>query len=373
VSEPLVCLSLTRAEAERLQSDGPRRDILVLAERLGAEVLYRESGTKSRGIRGKIFGPQIQHAWAASARASKHNVVFADGEHVGLPLLGFLALRRRRRTRVVMLCHLIDKPWKRRLLKLGTWLVPDGTLVVHSAVQQKVAQGAANRRWDVQLVPYQVDSEFWRPAEQPQNPRPLVVTAGSENRDYETLSGAAAGLDVDIRIAAGSHWAREQASVTTTPPNLEYIQRTLPFAELRKLYASADLVVVPLHPVTNQSGVTTLLEAMSMGKAVITSATPGQREIVSGPLIKDGSCDTAATADRGPRVFGLEHAETTGAYVPVHDAAALRAAILYLAANPEVRQRMGAAGRLVAEECFSVESFAERFAQVIDSAAAKHR
>src|SRR5690606_40718287 len=129
----LICFSVSREEAERLAEGGPRRDIPELAKLLDGTLLYRSSGSGKgpRWIR-RLAGPHIRHAWNAARAARKFDVVFADGEHVGLPLLLFLALRMNRRQRVVMLGHFMDRRWKQLLCRLGTRLVPGGTFVLHS-------------------------------------------------------------------------------------------------------------------------------------------------------------------------------------------------------------------------------------------------
>lgn len=102
----LLCVSVTKDEAARLQADGPRRDFVEVARAVDGELLYRDTEQTRRGIWGRLMGPHLHHAWRAAARVQRGDVVFADGEHVGLPLLAFLAMRRRRPGRVVVLGHL---------------------------------------------------------------------------------------------------------------------------------------------------------------------------------------------------------------------------------------------------------------------------
>lgn len=363
----LVCFSVTKQEAQRLAQDGPRRDITSLAERLCADVLYRQDRAR-RGPRWlrRLAGPHVRDAWAAASGASKYDVVFADGEHIGLPLLFFLAARRRRHKRVVILGHLIDRPWKRLLLRAGSQLVPGGVLVVHSTVQGAIARGSAHKSWSVEILPYQVDAQFWARTYRPVHGRPHVVAVGSESRDYATLAQAVDGLGVDATIAAGSHWARKRASAASVPENVTYLDRTLTFAELRELYTRADVVVVPLQPVSNQSGVTGILEAMSMSCATVVTATTGQTEVVTGPLVTAEGFDSTATVTRGPQLFGFEpDPGPTGWYVTPHDVDGLRTAILRLIGDADVRQDLGNAARASVERNFRVEQFAERFADVI--------
>jgi glycosyltransferase involved in cell wall biosynthesis len=276
----------------------------------------------------------------------------------------------RRPGRLVMLGHYLDKPWKRALLRAASYVKHGGTVVVHSTAQRDVAAAVLHRSWTVELLPYQVDTAFWDPAKAvpstPGGPQ-LVVAVGAEHRDYDTLLEAVAGLDCETVIAGGSHWARQSSAVSRAVPGVTFLAEPLPFTALRDLYARAALVVVPLHAVTNQSGVTTILEAMSMGLAVVVTATPGQREVVQGPLVTAASEDAAATADRGPAEFGFSRpaGEVTGLYVPPADAPALRAAVAALLRDSDRRGRIGAAGRRAAASCFGIEAFVERLGAVL--------
>ncbi len=84
-----------------------------------------------------------------------------------------------------------------------------------------------------------------------------------------------------------------------------------------------------------------LLEAAAAARPVITTDAPGCREAVV-----DGQ---------------------TGLLVPARDPEALAAALETLLADSALRRRMGEAGRLLAENCFGVESVARQTLQVYDS------
>lgn len=363
-ARPLLLFSMTAAEYARLDAGGPRRDIPLLTQEVDGELLFRrDSGTRS-GFRAKVFGPHVRHAWDAAARAHRDGVVFADGEHVGFPLAAALALRNKRRARLIVLGHHVDKPWKRALLWMATRCVARGTLVLHSRNQADSVKRLLPRSWQLATLPYQVDTAFWTAAPTP-TARPLVVAVGSENRDYAPLIEAARSIDADFCIASGSHWARVQATAGDLPPNVRVITETLPFEALRDLYARAAVVVVPLYPVTNQSGITTILEGMSMARPVVVSATPGQREAITGPLVSTNGPSVAA--DRGPHVLGLpSDARDTGVYVAPGDAQALRHAIQGLLDDPQRARELGSAARQSILANFTVEQFARRFADVIE-------
>jgi glycosyltransferase involved in cell wall biosynthesis len=115
--------------------------------------------------------------------------------------------------------------------------------------------------------------------------------------------------------------------------------------------------------VDNPAGITTILEAMAMGKAVIATATAGQRDVVRGRL-----CTRFGPSGEpigGPFNFGFDGdclSDCTGLYVPPGDPAALRSAIEYLLSHPNEAREMGAAGRRLVEQHMTLDQFVVRVA-----------
>jgi glycosyltransferase involved in cell wall biosynthesis len=156
------------------------------------------------------------------------------------------------------------------------------------------------------------------------------------------LVAAVRGLDADVVIAAASPWSkREDTSAgIDIPPNVTV--RACDQFELRQLYADATLVVVPLQETDFQAGITTILEAMSMGRALVCTRTTGQTD-----TIVEGA---------------------SGRYVPIGDPGALRAAIQALLANPEETARLAAAGQRWAKEHADIDAYAADLAALVEAA-----
>src|SRR5205823_26565 len=131
------------------------------------------------------------------------------------------------------------------------------------------------------LIPFHADHRFYRPLPpSPQAPPRMICSAGLEWRDYPTLIEAVRGLDVEVRLGAASPWSkhRNETQQQELPPNV--VARRYEYAELRRLYADSRFIVVPLYENDFQAGITTILEGMAMGKAVITTSTTGQRDTI---------------------------------------------------------------------------------------------
>ena len=363
----LICVSVSEAQALGLLEDGPRRDFLEMAKAVDGRMLYA-STTRGKGLLGRVLGPHVRQALRASKEVRPGDTCFTDGEHVALPLLFLLWVRRKHSVKVVSLAHFVDRWWKLQLIRMCSRLVPRATLVVHSAAQFAVARKAASRSWNVVLVPYQVDTDFWR-ADRGSSRCSTILAVGSENRDYDTLIRAVEELPATVIIAAGSHWARHPARIESPNSKVRYLENPLPFAALRDHYREAAIVVVPLHDVTNQSGVTVILEAMSMGKAVVVTATRGQQECIEGPLTRgDGTVSRTATSERGPGFFGdVTVGDPTGAYVSPGDVLSLRAALTRLLDDPSLCEEMGMAAREAAVRHFTLERYVSTMAALMGS------
>lgn len=359
-----IIASATEEATARMVAGGPRRDFVELAKATGARIHFA-SGQRPTGVMGRLFGPHVRQAWRVAGEVKAGDVIFADGEHTGLPLVAALRLRRKR-NRVVMLGHFVSKRWKSRIMRIASYLERDITLVLHSVVQERAARRATGGRWSVLLVPYQVDADFWtqdcsreRPAET------HVVSVGAEHRDYETLINAVRGTNTRVTIAAGSHWARVESATDELPPNVTVYREPLNFADLRELYRSATVAVVPLENVPNQSGITVMLEAMAMGLPLVVTASTGQRECVTGPLVRSTGAAAAPMANRGAGLFGLRGHAPDGLYVPPQDAMALRTAIEMLASDPSYAEAVGRNARETVLGGLTLDHYIQRLAALL--------
>lgn len=366
----------------------PRRDFDELSRALNADVLYVDSAPPSRLARvaRRVLGPRIGArvglAFAVLALRKRYDVVFTDTDAVGLPLALMLKLRRvnARSLRHVTLSHNLTSMRnpvasvaKRALFRCGI-ASHIHTMIVHSSAQRVLATSTFGMPADrVVQLPYQVDAAFWDPvAATGDGSRDVGATVlpipGHECRDYPTMLGAIRGLDVDAKISTRRVTAEqaEMASRPEWPENLRFKEYDYP--SLRELYAGARFVVVPLLPVDFQAGITVVLEAMAMGKAVIVSGISGQTDVVRdprrggrGPVKRDWWPGFVESSDVAESLGVLP----TGLYVTPGDPSDLRATIEYLLAHPDEAREMGRNGRAVVEALFTVEAFAERFAQAI--------
>jgi glycosyltransferase involved in cell wall biosynthesis len=196
------------------------------------------------------------------------------------------------------------------------------------------------------VIPYFVDQKFWRPIGVATEG---ICSVGDSRRDYATLIEAMRGLEIRCRIVSQVRPSQKSnrdfdatnsslAKISNLPDNV--VLGPASPVELRAIYARSRFVVVPLFPGFRDSGITTVTEAMAMGKAIICSRIYGQID-----LLEDG---------------------INGIFVRPGDPQALREAIQYLYEHPDVAARMGAEGRRRAEEVFALDHFVANVRQIVD-------
>ena len=234
----------------------------------------------------------------------------------------------------------ISKPKKAKILER-----------VHPKIDKIILWTSAHRDFAINVlgippskiafIRYYVDQKFWRPMPQATD---MICSAGVEMRDYPTFIAAMRGLDIPCHIAAGIARGKLFATVTAIgeqgPLPETLTVGLLTASELRAMYARSRFVVIPLHESDSDNGLTVLLEAMAMGKAVICSRIKGQVDV-----IQEG---------------------VTGILIPPGDAKALREAILHLWNNPEVAERMGRAGRAYIEANNTWDAFVANVKSIIE-------
>jgi glycosyltransferase involved in cell wall biosynthesis len=354
---------------------GPRKDYDVVAQALGATLLDRSAVRKGSLVARTLarFSVPVAQAWLAFRQRARYDVFLTDGEHVGIPLALLLKLARARQAHVTI-GHRITASKKRpffRFLRVHTHI---SRIALHARKQFELATTELGIPADhLALVPYQVDTEFWRPQSEVKEEEGLICSAGLEFRDYPTLVRAVEGLNARVVIGAASHWSKRRDTATDAehPSNVRVDK--FDYAALRELYARSSLVVVPLDDTDFQAGVTTILEAMAMGKPVVVTHSEGQTDVV----------EDRRTITRGPqprvRATGLLRElatqagvdlEPTGFYVLPGDPEALKRAIVYLLERPEERQRLGQAGRRTVERLVTVEQFGERLRSLVEEVSA---
>jgi glycosyltransferase involved in cell wall biosynthesis len=213
------------------------------------------------------------------------SVIFSTGETWGLPYGIAIKLTRRKRIRHHVTVHRVfSKRWRRYLRLLRPLLSVDSWFCVTQNQKKEIGR-ILGEDAVIEVVGQGVDTDFFNPdqAKTVNYSQPYVLSIGAEMRDYTLLFNAAREFDHPVIVKASSNWMKAlRARIDTVPSNVRMIEQRLTYPELRDLYAGAAVVVVPLNDSLQAAGITTILEAMSMRKYVISTRSAGLPDVLVG-------------------------------------------------------------------------------------------
>ncbi len=338
------------ATATELDAHRPLPDYLALRRALCPPPRIVDTRTVARSSNPLVklvdrwFGTPWAVALIALWRARGSQAVIATGEDIGLKL-ALLTRIVRGRTPIILTCHNIAT--RRPAFYLGRLKV--GSAVARFQCLSRAQADILAGRYGIghgriQVIYWHVDHDFFRP--DPAVPlKDQICSAGTASRDYATLIEATRDIEVDVKIAADSAWFPQALNIShdTLPQRVE-ARSYGTYEALRRLYAESLFVVVPLYDVPFSAGYTVILEAMAMGKAVVVSRI-AQRD----DFVVDG---------------------WNGFYVTPGDVEGLRERIRYLLAHPDEARRLGANGRAMVEERFTLADYVRRMEEAVRDVAA---
>jgi glycosyltransferase involved in cell wall biosynthesis len=305
----------------------------------GIEVAFHDPLLTRR----RLPGPLERIAWnarelTAPFEAGRTNVVFT-------PLAAWLPLAARvRRLPVVVINFGLNLIWRRaspaRRAVLRRSLLAAARVICMGASQRTELVELAGLEPDrVLTLRIPVDERYFRPVQE----RGTTVLAVGKDlaRDYATLLTALDGVDVETQIVA-----HRRNLVGLELPKSVAFRQALSYAELRDAYASAACVVLPqrsdAYPYGSEGGgLTTLLEAMAMGRPIVASDRAMLHDYV----------------DDGVEAL----------LVPPEDPHALRAAVQRVLADAELADSLGRAARARVERALTSREFAAKLAPVLRS------
>jgi glycosyltransferase involved in cell wall biosynthesis len=209
--------------------------------------------------------------------------------------------------------------------------------------------------WGVDLPFYQYKTlNSW------QQTQPLIISAGVTYRDYETLMQAVSKQNCYLHIYCTKE-SRPNFEDFEISSNIDikykddesvdpkvFGSNLYSTKELLPEYRKAIAVAIPLQDKTeNLVGLTSLLDAMAMGKPVIMT----RNQQIDLDIEKEG----------------------IGIWVEPNDVEGWRQAITYLMENPVEAQKMGDRARYLCEEKYNIEKFTQGLAQIFSNLKTKQK
>jgi glycosyltransferase involved in cell wall biosynthesis len=226
------------------------------------------------------------------------------------------------------------------------WLLGDRVLdYVVPRVQSIMVLGSnqkpyITRRWKLQasieVIGHQVDTQFFSPIPYMGADGPILSVGNDAGRDFETLLNALDDVSTDVLIKSSQKLQIDK----DRHPRVRLMSEWVSHLDLRALYARSRMVVVSLTGETsNASGVSTILEASAMGKALIVSDSEGIRDFI----VPGETC----------------------LMVPPRNVQALQEAIKLLLRDSKLRGQLGQNARRFIEARFSIPVFAQNFGEAL--------
>jgi glycosyltransferase involved in cell wall biosynthesis len=312
--------------------------------RLAARAIDRQAGVgrfpphlSAAALRGtRRLLPVLRGADVVVATTTGTTMALATWRRAGLlrrPLVGIVA-------------GLLNRPWgnlrRRTTLSLLRTAHPvlygpgerDG-LLAHDP-------GLAAR---LHVNPFAVDTSFWSPGGTRGD---AVVAIGNDgHRDWPTLVRAAGAIDAPVRILTG-HRPPDTLPANVSWEEADWHRRVLSDVEVRELFHSAAVVVVPVKDVPQPSGQSVTLQASACGRPVVLTRTRGLWD----DQLRDGE---------------------QVSFVAPGDGDALAHAVNVLLADPDRAEALGRGARTHVAATATVEAYAERLLAICRDAAARSR
>ena len=184
----------------------------------------------------------------------------------------------------------------------------------------------------IECIPFGVDSDFFKPSGS--SGHGVLAVGFDPERDWKTFVEAVRDVDAPVTIAT-----RESRIAHLRPlPSHISVKQFTP-KELVRAYDESALVIVPLDTssgINDAMGLSTVYEAMAMGKTVIATRTEA-----TATYIEDGK---------------------NGFLVPERDIEALRKSISDLISNENLRKEIGDTARKYALKNLDINECASRLA-----------
>lgn len=224
---------------------------------------------------------------------SRYDIIFS-GASLLLPFVAKVIFRMKRPKFVWYNTFFTNSLKRNSNSKIRNWALRKtiaslDAIVCPSTAQRQFLIDAGFDKDKIFFVPNGIDIEFMKRklgegSHEGSSQPPFILSVGKDmGRDYETLVKAVKDTPAEVRIVA---LPRNIGKVVNIPANVK-ILGFVPFPELVELYKKALFVVIPTKSerhldASDCSGQYVLLDAMSVGKAIIASERETLADYFSG-------------------------------------------------------------------------------------------
>ncbi len=227
----------------------------------------------------KFYVIQALKAWL---KIRRYDLIISHGAQSGVLLAFFRSLLGKKMPPHIIIdvgCFNGGRNKKLELLPLRHAIKSVAGVVSHNSFQQdyyrKNLPCLAEKNF---FVPFGADSEFFKPLDlKTEN---YIVSVGYVKRDWDTLLKAFEDLENDVKLKIIGVPDKKKLNFSPKIQNRVECLPYIPIQRLKEEIAKARFMVIPLPYVRYSLGQTTLLQAMSMQKAVIVTKVPSVEDYV---------------------------------------------------------------------------------------------
>ncbi|MHB1330954.1 MAG: glycosyltransferase [Sulfuriferula sp.] len=267
----------------------------------------------------------------------KYDVIYSASQN-STWLLSWLRSRGLFSTPIVAVVH---HPLRGRLTG-GAFIKGHDRLLFLSEVVQQYAErryGKNLRKFDV--LPWGVDLDFYPSVADKHIPGQFFISAGKVNRDNDTLAAAFSTIEFPLEIYCSEETRPRVKSSANVSVHSHPTGHGITYKELLREYGKAYAIAICLKDTEALAGLTSLYDAMAMGKAVVMT----RNKNIDIDIEKEG----------------------IGIWIEVDDIEAWRRAINLLVKQPGLTMSMGEKARQLCKKKFSLEIFSSQLVKVLKS------
>ena len=238
--------------------------------------------------------------------ASRYDVLYCGCQHDALLICFLRSLGLVSIPTVVTMHHMIHPVFQPRWMFKLFFGSASSFVCLHQKIADELTSRFGVDPAKVEVIEWGVDAEFYgSTAATDKSDRSVpsgVVAAGRTFRDYDTLVRAVRGTDIPLQIfCTDDAKPVEQAGANVQVHSLAQL---LPLKSLLGHYADAAVVAIPMVDVPGKLvGLTSLFDAMAMGKPVVMTANP----FIDVDIEKEGIGFWVAPGDQAGWTRALTH------------------------------------------------------------------
>lgn len=189
--------------------------------------------------------------------------------------------------------------------------------------------------WGVDLPFYQENSEYYQSSD-----RPIIISAGKSNRDYSQLAKSVDGLNCSLKVYCSERCKPTEVNI---PDNCTVKwgqggENAISYRDLLREYSKSSIIVIPLKNINALAGLTSLLEAMAMGRPIIMTKNP----YLDIDIEREG----------------------IGQWVSADNEMQWREKISYFLDNPDIARDCGLNAYRLCKEKYNMENYGSRLADI---------